>query len=626
MQSSKGVVELWHSCPFIMRDAGCTSLLSAVGSQSLHQDGPTSTSRKVFVIGGLKTGTTSMSAALSSVLKLPPCKWGVALTDLGKIAHFAASPVAGSSQWHQRLQACTILADNPWWLLAPKLLASFPNSSFILTRWSGGCKAWLEHFEGLYRWGVSDLRRSGWIKSGALAWHACIFNATNLTTATRSSFLSRCEVHEHATMRTARLFHRPLLVWDTDAPRSDGERWETLRNFMSLNFDMSGVPHVSELGPWPHVQTPGRISATVGLAKPPPPPMRQSRSSPYQELIEAMRPGSAALNQYICAVYGVGRRSTPSVGWQWSEINWQWAEIDVIWLDKLPREVAARRKWAEADRSVDRASQAPQLRTWRTAGRWEWPVPARTLWVDRLAQTQTQTQTQTQALWIDRSVGRLGSSTRRADCGAPDAGAVSSECRSNAGGERRVVSIDGPRVSSPSALTLRQDAGPINGRWMEVTHMPAVAPVEAKSAHRADYAFVAANRQLEELATWMYAARGSGLWFWSGRLLILNDLIDLTRLLGVRLADTARHVVDYDPSVALLPNVTKEEAVRLAVRRLPTILGGVDTVLFERHLDKGLDYYKSELFTILPVRPMAHNTHVRNAAVGASAREAIEPD
>ena len=159
------------------------------------------------MIGNLKTGTTSLAVALAKLLSRRTCKWDVRAV-LSDMAAFASSPAEGNTSLHGLVARCGAMADNPWWLLAPQLLAAYPNSRFILTRWSGGCEAWITHFEGLYLWGTtSHSRLSGWERSGINAYHRCIFGASELTNATRHRFVARCEAHERTTLSTARRLH-----------------------------------------------------------------------------------------------------------------------------------------------------------------------------------------------------------------------------------------------------------------------------------------------------------------------------------------------------------------------------------------------------------------------------------
>ena len=97
--------------------------------------------------------------------------------------------------------------------------------------------------------------------------------------------------------------------------------------------------------------------------------------------------------------------------------------------------------------------------------------------------------------------------------------------------------------------------------WVEVVHRAAVGGATDNPTSR-----------LERQALWMYAARGSGLWYRTGATLVMSDTIDLVHALNFTTL-TIGH--DAPPHF-----VSKPRLLRLARSRLRA-----DTVIFTHHVD-----------------------------------------
>ena len=140
----------------------CDALLPGSSPDDIDMpwNGPTSDREVVFNLGGYKSGSTSINAAMKK-LGLRTCKtaWneipgaGGLSFDLPSIANFQASPTDGDTPLHQGVRECDALGDAPWPFLFPTLMRAFPKAKFVLTR-QPTCADWVYHVSGLWQSGA----------------------------------------------------------------------------------------------------------------------------------------------------------------------------------------------------------------------------------------------------------------------------------------------------------------------------------------------------------------------------------------------------------------------------------------------------------------------------------------
>ena len=121
------------------------------------------------------------------------------------------------------------------------------------------------------------------------------------------------------------------------------------------------------------------------------------------------------------------------------------------------------------------------------------------------------------------------------------------------------------------------------GHWVEVTHT-----------------FLPGRKQ-EAMGVWMYQARGSGLWYWTGRRLTVSDTADLAVVLGpignhtlsdLRVQQQTKGSKAFkDPFLAaVLGNLVAQGYAG----------GPVDTIEIVRHVNVGWPTYRHELLSLGP--------------------------
>eukprot|EP00929_Paragymnodinium_shiwhaense_P119951 TRINITY_DN91864_c0_g1_i1.p1 TRINITY_DN91864_c0_g1~~TRINITY_DN91864_c0_g1_i1.p1 ORF type:complete len:405 (-),score=30.14 TRINITY_DN91864_c0_g1_i1:99-1256(-) len=114
--------------------------------------------------------------------------------------------------------------------------------------------------------------------------------------------------------------------------------------------------------------------------------------------------------------------------------------------------------------------------------------------------------------------------------------------------DKDIINMGGPR----SKARIEE------GRWIEVSHR-------------------LISDRMERDSLWMYRTPGSGLWFWTGKTIVVSDAVDLARYLGRSLH--GRMVETEFPHYG--PAVSKEELFIFARQK------GVETVEFTHHDDGG---------------------------------------
>mmetsp|Transcript_12221 Transcript_12221/g.22588 ORF Transcript_12221/g.22588 Transcript_12221/m.22588 type:complete len:457 (-) Transcript_12221:127-1497(-) len=100
---------------------------------------------------------------------------------------------------------------------------------------------------------------------------------------------------------------------------------------------------------------------------------------------------------------------------------------------------------------------------------------------------------------------------------------------------------------------------------------------------------------MEDTGFWAYRAVGSGIWYYTGRTLIVEDVIDLSRMLGIGLRDSC----DAPETASRMPHLLCDSIPHgryTTIRGKPLVLQwtrvaarehGIDTVVFTHHVDGG---------------------------------------
>ena len=122
------------------------------------------------------------------------------------------------------------------------------------------------------------------------------------------------------------------------------------------------------------------------------------------------------------------------------------------------------------------------------------------------------------------------------------------------------------------------------GRWVEVTHVPDATRL---------------NSFQERRALWMYQAHGSGLWYWTGRTLVVSDTADLAAaVLGGEYQNRSQLLADmkkrglYSWKDALIDKVLKKLQAE-GYEHAP-----IDSVELNRKVQLGSLSYKHELLAL----------------------------
>ena len=184
------------------------------------------------------------------------CKWKPKPFHLDEVANFLRDPhnATGMTSLHRTVHECAALSDMPWWAIGPALIAAFPSSRFILTRWGDGCDRWLHSTRSLFDYMQrQSLRYRGleWSHSWMAAWHRCVFGSATLTNASSASFRDRCVEHERAVVLTAQRMNVPLLVLANELP--DDRKWVALDEFLGTQENVSAARRRRYGNKWPHV-------------------------------------------------------------------------------------------------------------------------------------------------------------------------------------------------------------------------------------------------------------------------------------------------------------------------------------------------------------------------------------
>jgi hypothetical protein len=265
---------------------------------------------------------------------------------------------------------------------------------------------------------------------------------------------------------------------------------------------------------------------------------RGARACGLADVRSALRSGSAALREYMAAVYGdesdVARRKARE-RWFVSQLR---TSVEVLWLRNLPRRLLARCSWPALPSAPGSVYTFHSLIA----------QPARTLWVYRNPGQLPCTPTivpgarpifyPASSLWnltgdslSDVTLGSLSDvAPKPPSDGPPDAfsdvalGSPTNATPSSALSARydehtRALRMRA-RLNAPAEAKHRSSS---TGGWIEVTHRPTTNPEE-------------------ERALWMYRAVGSGLWFNAGlgarvftRDIGFEEALDLSR--GARPAE-----------------------------------------------------------------------------------------
>lgn len=148
------------------------------------------------------------------------CKRQPVPLRLQYIAEFLDSPTIGTTPLHYCIPpSTTALDDNPWWLMGPTLLKSFPMAKFIFT--TRECRDWVrslrdmfELFEkhGTYHYYV---RRQGYDTL-----HTCALNASNggfHLPADDGPLLGMCRMLDDSIMQHADALGRRVLRLQSDS-------------------------------------------------------------------------------------------------------------------------------------------------------------------------------------------------------------------------------------------------------------------------------------------------------------------------------------------------------------------------------------------------------------------------
>ena len=260
----------WQSCRALLDGTNVTRV-----SQVARRRGSGASTRSdlVFVVGGFKTGTTSLIRALKHSGLTPACKpaWfsnGPAMYDaswsLAAVAEFIASPLAHNTSLGQLIHgkhSCRSLADAPWQYLFPTLMRSVPNARFILTR-RRNCTDWVKQTARLLHnqyVGRPDCRSSDSREQCAarqrerakrvseinadaplasahkLSLQSCFYGlgcgADHPLRRTAALWQQRCVEHERSALLTAKALGVSLLVLDVDLP--DAEKAQRLQRFLA---------------------------------------------------------------------------------------------------------------------------------------------------------------------------------------------------------------------------------------------------------------------------------------------------------------------------------------------------------------------------------------------------------
>jgi hypothetical protein len=128
------------------------------------------------------------------------------------------------------------------------------------------------------------------------------------------------------------------------------------------------------------------------------------------------------------------------------------------------------------------------------------------------------------------------------------------------------------------------------GEWMEVSHYGGV-----------DNAWG---------ATWFYAARGSGLWYYTGDTLVANDIVDIARYFNVSLQIPNSDFVDR----LQRDNAVVDKSTLLQKVMEPVLSNsGINTVITLKHQDPGRPYRTKEIISF----PGMENGRVRSMVPAA---------
>jgi len=175
--------------------------------------------RPIFNIGMPRTGTISLHVALTH-LSLNPCKWvpPPANLTLQEIAAFVRAPVRGTTMlhdlldaatgamWHRFTDRCDAFSDNPWWIIFPALMATYPRAAFVMTT-RAGCEDWLTSMKTTWK-----RHRGCGFPANYEKFHQCVYGAATIDQHTASGYFSRCQAHERDVLDHAAAIGMPVLL------------------------------------------------------------------------------------------------------------------------------------------------------------------------------------------------------------------------------------------------------------------------------------------------------------------------------------------------------------------------------------------------------------------------------
>ena len=202
-------------------------------------------SNQTLIIGlGLpKTGSSSTSAVLNATFPGAACHNSLDKYERfpDDMTHFVMSPLDGATPLSRQLHRCREVS-NAWSLAFPavytRLMATYPNSKFILTRWRS-CEKWLHHYSGL--WEIGIMARQ-WVNHDTHRSASCAFGSMFINNATRRMYVQRCEQHEVSVQQAARAHNRPLLVLDMEEP--DATKLSAIEAFVGMPHMLQQYPRI----------------------------------------------------------------------------------------------------------------------------------------------------------------------------------------------------------------------------------------------------------------------------------------------------------------------------------------------------------------------------------------------